>query len=85
LRGNGGGSICLGYQVINRLMNKQHPEGEYDFIRSDLMDKMFIAGYKANGAANTIIFDPGFFADKDGNVYNNLKFLQPGIEVLFTT
>lgn len=32
--GNGGGDICLGYEVIHRLIQERHPEGTYDIIHS---------------------------------------------------
>lgn len=38
--GNGGGSICLGYQVIHHLVSERNPEGTYDIIRSDITDNL---------------------------------------------
>ena len=44
LRGNGGGDICLGYQVLHKLMEEDHPEGRYDVIHSDISSAAFYAG-----------------------------------------
>lgn len=43
LRSNGGGDICLGYQVINAVMEESNPYGRYDVIHSPLMDELMIA------------------------------------------
>jgi hypothetical protein len=71
LRGNGGGSICLGYQVLWRLMHERHPEGDYDVVESDLMRKMFAAGQPLG---SQFLFGRGFFSGHDGNVFNDLSF-----------
>jgi len=38
--GNGGGSICLGYKIINQLVSERNPEGTYDIIHSNLTDAL---------------------------------------------
>lgn len=82
LRGNGGGSICLGYQLINRLMHERHPEGDYDVIESDLMTALFRAGNTEMTYKD--LFGPGFFSDASGNKvtdlswYNNYRTLSRG-------
>lgn len=40
LIGNGGGSICLGYQVIHNLVSERNPEGNYDIIKSEITDNL---------------------------------------------
>ena len=81
LRGNGGGSICLGYQLINRLMHERHPEGDYDVIESPLMSALFTAG---KTLSSRDLFGPGFFSDHNGNPqtdlswYNNARVLTRG-------
>eukprot|EP01122_Echinamoeba_exundans_P006460 TRINITY_DN1823_c0_g1_i1.p2 TRINITY_DN1823_c0_g1~~TRINITY_DN1823_c0_g1_i1.p2 ORF type:complete len:490 (-),score=160.92 TRINITY_DN1823_c0_g1_i1:57-1526(-) len=72
LRGNGGGSICLGYQLINRLMHERHPEGDYDVVEGDLMGALFTAG--ATQMSYHDLFGMGFFSDQSGNRVTNLNW-----------
>jgi len=74
LRGNGGGSICLGYEVIHRLLEEVHPEGRYDIIHSDLATAI------ANEAVKTpdTIFDPTWWDDENGKQYTDISWYTPG-------
>jgi hypothetical protein len=74
LRGNGGGSICLGYQVLNRLMKETHPEGRYDIIHSKIGDILFSAGV----GTNYDLISPQFWADENGTYYTDLTWYSPG-------
>jgi hypothetical protein len=40
VRGNGGGSICLGYQVISALITERNPIGHYDIKENALIDAL---------------------------------------------
>jgi len=56
LRTNGGGDICLGYQVIHRLMKERHPEGIYDMRHSPITD-LFVRTAEENDIEEPIFGD----------------------------
>jgi hypothetical protein len=66
LRGNGGGDICLGYQVLHRLMEEEHPEGRYDVIHSDISTAAFYAAQDKN--ASYILVSPQWWDDEQGKL-----------------
>jgi hypothetical protein len=75
VRGNGGGDICLGYQVINRLVNEIHPEGRYDVIQNAFT----LALAKAAINANYPLFSPNWWNKNDGTLFQDITWYSPGI------
>jgi len=77
LRGNGGGDICLGYQVIDALMEESNPFGKYDIIHSPLMGQF--ANYLAQPQYSGFLFSPSFWDDPATNVpFTNISWYTPG-------
>ncbi len=70
LRGNGGGDICLGYQVLHKLMEEDHPEGRYDVIHSDISTAAFYAG--VGYPASYYMVSPQWWDDEQGTYGNGL-------------
>jgi hypothetical protein len=76
LRGNGGGDICLGYQVLHRLMEEDHPEGRYDVIHSEISTAAFYAGVGL--PPSYFLVSPQWWDDEQGNTYYNISWYDPG-------
>jgi len=76
VRGNGGGDICLGYDVINRLVNERHPEGVYDIIHSDLNGLLAKAG--ATSTKDEILYSPNWWTGQNSVVYQDISWYNPG-------
>eukprot|EP01128_Nolandella_sp_AFSM9_P012426 TRINITY_DN9271_c0_g1_i1.p1 TRINITY_DN9271_c0_g1~~TRINITY_DN9271_c0_g1_i1.p1 ORF type:complete len:616 (+),score=146.32 TRINITY_DN9271_c0_g1_i1:33-1850(+) len=77
LRGNGGGSIPLGYQVIHRLVNERHPEGDYDMIHSPL-NSLFAKAAAANPSLGIPDFSPLYWSNPEGQSFTNISWYDPG-------
>jgi hypothetical protein len=75
VRGNGGGDICLGYEVINRIVGEIHPEGRYDIIQSPLALQL---ATKAVGAGFPP-FSAEYWNKPDGTVFQDISWYTPGI------
>ena len=76
--GNGGGSICLGYKIINQLVSERNPEGTYDIIHSNLTDALV---QKASKMREMIpVYGPSFWSNKQRKVYSDSSWYEPGIE-----
>eukprot|EP01102_Stenamoeba_stenopodia_P007170 TRINITY_DN2003_c0_g1_i1.p1 TRINITY_DN2003_c0_g1~~TRINITY_DN2003_c0_g1_i1.p1 ORF type:complete len:649 (-),score=177.00 TRINITY_DN2003_c0_g1_i1:68-1969(-) len=79
LRGNGGGDICLGYQVINSLMEEHNPYGHYDLIHSELGQEIFVA--LAQAEFNGTYGSPEMWINPDTQKpYENISWYMPGVQ-----
>lgn len=74
VRGNGGGDICLGYQVIERLVAEPNPIGHYDIIQNPLMD-LFVS----KATVNTPIVGPSSWTQSNGQPYTDNTWYTPGV------
>jgi len=75
VRGNGGGDICLGYQVIHNLIAEPNPIGHYDIIHSPLMDLMV-----SRADDDTPLVGPSWWTQADGTPYPNSSWYTPGLQ-----
>jgi hypothetical protein len=75
VRGNGGGDICLGYQVVNLITGEIHPEGRYDIIQSPFATQL---ATKAVGAGYPP-FSAEYWNKPDGTVFQDISWYTPGI------
>jgi len=77
LRSNGGGDICLGYQVISALMEEKNPFGKYDIIHSKATS--IIVNKLAQPQFANIPFSPSFWVDpQTGKRYKDISWYSPG-------
>jgi len=77
LRGNGGGDICLGYQVIDALMEESNPYGKYDVIHSEITTE--IVTQLTEPQYSNFPFSPSFWVDPVTNErYTNISWYTPG-------
>jgi hypothetical protein len=75
VRGNGGGDICLGYQVINLLTNERHPEGRYDVIQNPLTLQLA----KTAIGQNVPPFSADYWNKPDGTTFQDISWYTPGV------
>jgi hypothetical protein len=75
VRGNGGGDICLGYEVINRITGEVHPEGRYDIIQSPFATQL---ATKAVGAGYPP-FSAEYWNKPDGTTFQDISWYTPGV------
>eukprot|EP01118_Nematostelium_gracile_P005246 TRINITY_DN1643_c0_g2_i3.p1 TRINITY_DN1643_c0_g2~~TRINITY_DN1643_c0_g2_i3.p1 ORF type:complete len:587 (-),score=101.46 TRINITY_DN1643_c0_g2_i3:101-1861(-) len=77
LRGNGGGDICLGYQLIDALMEESNPYGKYDIIHSPLMDQ--VVSVVSEPQFNQSFLAPATWDDPQTNLpFTNSSWYFPG-------
>jgi hypothetical protein len=78
LRGNGGGSICLGFETVHRIMGETRPEGLYDIRQCPLHSAIMLAGASTNAS----LISPGYWSSdlENGTFYDDgdLSWYAPG-------
>jgi len=78
LRNNFGGDICLGYQVIDALMEETNPYGHYDIIHTPLTTEFAETLAKPQYAG--YYFSPEFWINPvTQESYTNISWYEPGV------
>lgn len=72
VRGNGGGDICLGYQVISSLITERNPIGHYDIKENPLIDALV-----SSSDPSTPLVGANSWLDENGNPYQTNAWYTP--------